>query len=175
MRYSINFDKIINQLTPHYLGGRRLILYLQAITQPLHIINSQFVKWAEDTIIEYTMTSQVIRLEWYLDRQFRKYFQNKQDRFSIKNGRRNGVPVYWEEADIPDNENVLLKYESEGKRDSTVFTYHDEITDTNDCSFIVYSPIINSQLTIKEYVAMVSFIIDKYKVAGKTYKIIFNS
>ena len=23
MRYSINFDKTINQLTPHYIGGRK--------------------------------------------------------------------------------------------------------------------------------------------------------
>lgn len=176
MRYRINFNKTINQLIPHYLGGRRLILILQAVTKPLQTLNNQFTEWAEDTLIESTMTSQVIKLEWYLNRKFSRYYQNKGERISLKNGQRNGVPVYWERADIADNENMLLKYESEGNRDSTVLNYHDETTDKNDCSFIVYSPAIDTRLITKEeYVAMVSFIVNKYKVSGKTYKIIFNS
>ena len=34
--YRINTDRLVNQLVPHYLGGRKLILFLQAILQPLN-------------------------------------------------------------------------------------------------------------------------------------------
>ena len=43
MRYAINLDKTVNQLVPYYLGGRKLILYLQALMKPLQTINDAFV------------------------------------------------------------------------------------------------------------------------------------
>ena len=46
MRYSINFDKTINQLTPHYIGGRKLILLMQALVSPLQILNKDFAEYA---------------------------------------------------------------------------------------------------------------------------------
>ena len=58
MRYRINFDKTINQLVPYYLGGRRLILYLQALIRPLQQANESFVEYAKETRIEAAMTSQ---------------------------------------------------------------------------------------------------------------------
>ena len=47
--YRINTDRIVNQLVPHYLGGRKLILFLQAILQPLNSLN---IKWKES--VSYT-------------------------------------------------------------------------------------------------------------------------
>lgn len=34
MRYVIDFAKTINRLVPYYIGGRKLILYLQALMKP---------------------------------------------------------------------------------------------------------------------------------------------
>jgi hypothetical protein len=175
MRYAVNFDKVINQLVPHYLGGRKYILYLQALCKPLQTANDSFSEWANETLIEANMTSQIIKFEWYLNRKFRKYFADKANSIAIKNGKRNGVAAYWEAADIIESDNMLLKYESEAPGGSEALHYHDETTDENDCSFIVYSPQIDTRLISEiEYTAMVSYIVDRYKVAGKTYKIIFN-
>lgn len=175
MRYYINFDKVVNQLSPYYLSGRKLIMYLQALTKPLQDINLGFAEWAKETMIEATMTSQVIKFEWFLNRKFCKYFTDPSQLISIKNGNRTGVPIYNQSADVPISENMLLKFESEGVIDSTVLNYHNELTDGGTCSFIVYSPAIDiRKISMEEYVAMLSYYIDKYKVSGKTYKIKFN-
>ena len=74
MRYAINFDKTINRLVPYYIGGRRLILYLQALMKPLQEANDAFVEYAKETRIEASMTSQKFKFEWFLNRKFSKYF-----------------------------------------------------------------------------------------------------
>lgn len=35
--YKIDTDKMVNQLVPHYLGGRRLVLFLQSLLAPLKV------------------------------------------------------------------------------------------------------------------------------------------
>ena len=176
MRYKINFDKVINQLSTYYLSGRKLTLYLQALIKPLQIINDEFVEWAKETKIEATMTSQIFKLEWFLNRKFDKYFSDSSQRISIKNGKRVGVAMYSEAADISQTENLLLKYETEGKKSSTALNYNGELTDENECSFFVYSPEIDIRLISKEaYIAMIAYHVDKYKISGKTYKVKFNS
>lgn len=175
MRYYIDFDKTINQLSTYYLSGRKMLLYLQALMKPLQELNIDFAEWAKETKIEATMTSQVIKLEWFLNRKFKKYFVEPSHLISIKNGHRLGVPIYDQSADVMEADNMLLSYESEGARDSVVLNYHDELTDENTCSFIVYSPQVNLKLiSLEEYVAMLSYYVDKYKVSGKTYKVKFN-
>ena len=109
MRYSIYFDKIINQLAPHYLGGRKYILYLQALCKPLQTANDSFSEWADETLIEANMTSQIIKFEWYLNRKFRKYFADKSNSIAIKNGKRNGVAAYWETIMIAASSYIPLK------------------------------------------------------------------
>lgn len=99
MRYFINFDKTINQLVPYYLGGRKLILYLQALMSPLRKLNDGFVEYAKETRIEASMTSQIFKFEWYLNRKFSKYFLNG-GVISIKNSEGLGVPIYNESANI---------------------------------------------------------------------------
>ena len=50
--YRINTDRLVNQLVPHYLGGRKLILFLQAILQPLNSLNIKWKEWADEKRIE---------------------------------------------------------------------------------------------------------------------------
>ena len=71
--YRINTDRMVNQLVPHYLGGRKLILFLQAILQPLNSLNVKWKEWADEKRIEAAMTSQVIMMEYFLNHKFRKY------------------------------------------------------------------------------------------------------
>jgi hypothetical protein len=176
MRYRINFDRIINQFSTYYLSGRKLILYLQALVKPLQTINNEFAEWAKETKIEATMTSQIIKLEWFLNRKFDKYFLDNSQHIFIKNGKRAGVAIYSETANIPQEENLLLKYESEDEKNSASLHYNGELTDENECSFFVYSPKIDARLLSEEaYVAMITYHVDKYKISGKTFKVKFNS
>ena len=174
MRYTINFDKTINQFVPHYLGGRKLILLLQALMSPLQKLNDYFSTWAKETRIEASMTSQVFKFEWYLNRKFKKYFIDGDSRISIQNGIKLGAPIYRENGDIDDKENMVIYQESE-KRESAPLFYSYETMGIGDVSFVVNSPIIDESLITREaYVAMLSYYVDKYRLSNKTYKIIFN-
>ena len=176
MRYCIDFDKTINQLVPHYLGGRKLILLLQALVYPLHSINNSFAEWAKETRIEAAMTSQIFKFEWFLNRKFKKYFQDEKGRISIKNGEKLGAPIYHQSANIDGSDNMLLYQESENKQLGKPLYFADEKTNESSVSFTVFTPLINESLITREaYLAMLSYYIDKYRLSAKTYNIKFNS
>lgn len=173
MRYSINFDKTINQLTPHYIGGRKLILLMQALVSPLQILNKDFSEYAAEKRIEASMTSQILPFAWFLNRKFKKYFLQKSGRITITNLATLGVPLYNESADIVQGDNLSLYTEKEGK--GKAFYYQNERTDTNTYSFIVHTPAIDTSLISKEsYISMLTYWIERYRLAGKTYKIVFD-
>lgn len=175
MRYYINFDKTVNQLVPHYIGGRKLILFIQAMLSPLRSVNDTFTEWAKETRIEAAMTSQVFPFEWFLNRKLSKYFLNSSERISIVNSVNTGVPIYHQDANIDKTEHMVLYQEQEPYINKPLY-YVNERTDNNDVSFIVCSPQIDeSMITREAYEAMLSYYIDKYRLAGKTYKIKFSA
>ena len=177
MRYFINFDKTINQLVPYFMGGRRLILYLQAILSPLRQVNDDFVAYAKETRIEASMTSQIFKFEWYLNHKFSKYF-NRGGRITIKNSGQPGTPIWHKSADIAESDNMLIfKETGEAMGADNLVLYHsDEQTDESSVSFIVTTPTIDTKLiTEQKYIAMLSYVINKYRIANKTYIIKYNS
>lgn len=176
MRYRINFDKTINQLVPYYLGGRRLILYLQALIRPLQQANESFVEYAKETRIEAAMTSQIIKFEWYLNRKFSKYFVNG-GRIVIKNSEQPGTPIWHESANITQSDNMLVHTESEATEPHQLILYRsDEQTDESSVSFFVATPRIDTKLISEsKYIAMLKYVIDKYRLANKTYIIKYES
>lgn len=185
MRYAINFDRTINQLVPYYLGGRRLILFLQSCMKPLQHVNDTFVSWAKETKIEAAMTSQIFKLEWFLNRKFQKYFADSTQRITIKNGEKIGTPIFNQAAsDIPDSEQFILYQGVETEAENTAKLYHsNELTEGAAYSFLVCCPalwkdstsqLLRDGITEKEFLAMLTHYVDKYRISGKTYKIIFN-
>lgn len=172
MRYFINFDKTINQLVPYYIGGRKLILYLQALMSPLRRMNDDFVEYAKETKIEASMTSQIFKFEWYLNRKFKKYFANG-GRISIKNYEVPGTPIYYESANIDVEKNILVYHGEEAGITRQFVLYHnDELRDGSAVSFIVTTPQIDTKLiTEQKYIAMLKYVIDRYRLANKTYLI----
>lgn len=176
MRYFINFDKTINQLVPYYLGGRKLILYLQALMSPLRQLNDDFVSYAKETRIEATMTSQMFKFEWYLNHKFSKYFANG-GRISIKNSEGLGTPIYKESANIDDSQNMLIYYGSETDIARQLVLYRsDEQTEESTVSFVVTTPQIDTKLISEQkYTAMLKYVIDRYRLANKTYIIKYES
>lgn len=176
MRYFINFDKTINQLVPYYIGGRKLILYLQALMSPLRRLNDDFVTYAKETRIEAAMTSQIFKFEWYLNRKFKKYFANG-GRISIKNSEGLGAPIYKESANVDVSQNMLVYYDIEtGITRQLVLYRSDEQTEESSVSFIVTTPQIDTKLISEQkYVAMLKYVIDRYRLANKTYIIKYES
>lgn len=174
MRYAINFDRVINQLVPYYIGGRKLILYLQALVKPMQLLNEQFVEYAKETRIEASMTSQPIMFEWYLNRKLSKYFDGG-GRITIKTTETLGVPVYYQDVEGVTH---LTLYQQSEVEDATRFFYQHEKTEDSSVSFIVTSPPIKTNLldadakvAKEKYETMLRYYIDKYRLAGKTYRI----
>lgn len=171
MRYCINFDKTINQLVPYYMGGRKLILYLQALMKPLQRLNETFVAYAKETRIEASMTSQVFKFEWYLNHKFSKYFLNG-GKIAIKNSQHLGTPIWHQSANTSTpNDNMLIYKEDEKNVLRQLILYHsNEQTDESDVSFCVTTPHIDTRLISEsKYIAMLKYTIDKYRLANKTY------
>ena len=170
--YRINMNRLVNQLIPHYIGGRRIILFLQSCLQPLQTLNEKWQEWANDMRLEAVMTSQVILLEYYLNHKFNKYFQDRTQRISISDGVINGVLIRWENSEAP-GEDLVLCYASESTESNVVFRYQGEEQVNVDVSFIVNCPAINTKLiSQQEMTGMLAYNIKKYCIAGKKFKII---
>lgn len=174
MRYKINFDRVVNQLVPHYIGGRKLILFLQSVLKPMQMLNDGFAEWATEVRIEASMTSQIFKFEWFLNRKFKKYFLSPNDRIFIQNSKGLGVPMYYESNDSAGKIDPILYSEEEGG-DTMVLYGSTEKNVESGCSFSVSVPEVDeSIITKKEYLSMIEFQIDKYRLANKTYTIIYN-
>lgn len=98
MRYKLPIDRSVNRLVPHYLSGRRFILFVQSCLYPLQSLNERFRTFARERHIEARMTSQVIYFEWYLNYKFGKYLKDDRDRIFIRESESIGVDLYHEYA-----------------------------------------------------------------------------
>lgn len=119
------------------------------------------------------MTSQVIYFEWYLNHKFRKYLANADDNIFITESSPLGVDIYHQSAVISkpftvwyEGEAVLTSREDEKPRE---FYHTAEEKAINKVSFMVNVPTIT--IATKEFVYMLSFVVNTYKIAGKTYLI----
>lgn len=169
--YRIDTDRLVNQLVPHYMGGRKLILFLQSCLQPLKTIAEEWKEWADDKRIEAGMTSQIIMLEYFLNRKYKKYFADKSQRIAVSDGTVNGVPIYWESNSGVGLDKLALYNESENKESaSKPFRWKDEKSADSAVSFVVSCPIVDTtQITESELTAMISYWVNKYRVAGKKF------
>lgn len=98
MRYNLPTDRLVNQLVPHFLNGRKYILFLQSLVYPLQVLNERFTDFTKEKHIEARMTSQVMWFEWYLNYKFRKYLADAHDGIYIKESSLIGVDIYHEGA-----------------------------------------------------------------------------
>lgn len=172
--YRIDTDRLVNRLIPHYLGGRRLVLYIQSLLKPLDTLNQTWKEWADEKRIEAAMTSQVIMLEYYLNRKYKKYLSDQTQHIVISDGDVNGVPLYWESSESAGVSTWTIYEESEGKESSKALRWKDEKMAESDVSFLVCVPAIDEQkITQDELSAMISYHVAKYRIAGKKFKVAY--
>ena len=175
MRYKLPLDRLANQLTPHYLGGRKYILFLQSLIYPLKSLNDKFVRFARERHIEARMTSQIIYFEWFLNQKFEQYFVDKRDRICIKDPETIGVDLYKE---FSKHSKPFVVWKNLKEADMTddplekprEFYYWSEEKAIYTTSFVVRVPMIQG-ISQKEFVYMLSSVINTYNIAGKTYLI----
>ena len=173
MRYKLPIDRSVNRLVPHYLSGRRFILFVQSCLYPLQSLNERFRTFARERHIEARMTSQVIYFEWFLNYRFGKYIKDGKDRIFIKDSTSVGVDLYAEGAEYQrpftvwyNGEQVTTDNEAERPRPFYLLAEEKLI---NKVSFMVCVPPVT--IPPRELVYMLSYVVNTYKTAGKTYLI----
>ena len=173
MRYKLPTDRLINQLVPYYLSGRNYILMLQSLVYPLVKISIEFESFARQKHIEARMTSQVIYFEWFLNIKFRHFFTDKNEKIFISESESLGVDIYHEGANYSrpftvwkQNEEIITSNPQEEPRE--LFSITEEHT-INNVSFTVNVPAL--LVTEREFVYMLSYEVNRYRTAGKTYNI----
>jgi hypothetical protein len=164
-------------LVPHYLPGRRFILFLQSLVWPLKTLNDRFVVFAKEKRIEAAMTSQVFYFEWYLNRKFGKYLADPSQKIVITEGSPIGVDIYHQNAQysVPftvwfENEQIVGADETEQPRLMRLIVEEKAV---NKASFMVCVPAI--AIPEYEFVYLLSHTVNTYKLTGKTYLIKIDS
>lgn len=177
MRYRLSIDKAVNRLVPHYLSGRGFILFIQSCLYPLQSLNDKFRLFAREKHIEARMTSQVIYFEWYLNYRFGQYLRDSRDRIFIKDSQSLGVDLYHEGAENArpctvwyNGEEITATRQEEQPRP---FYHLSEEKMVNKVSFMVCVPPV--RIDVREFVYMLSYVVNTYKIAGKTYLIRIDS
>ena len=172
-RYTLPTDKLVNRLVPHYLSGRRYLLLLQSLVWPLRTLNDRFRAWARERQIEAAMTSQVMWLEWWLNRRFRRYFESAADDIRLEESESLGVPLYREGSASArpftvwyEGERVEVADPAEHPRPLYLRSEEKAI---RKVSFTVHVPPIT--IPTQEFVYMLSHAVNRYRLAGKTYLI----
>lgn len=172
-RYRLSTDRLVNRLTPHYLSGRRYILLLQSLLWPLQSLNDRFCRWARECQIEARMTSQVIWLEWWLNYRFRRYFKDASDTIHITDSTPLGVDLYHEGSKTGrpftvwyEGERVVASNDEEKPRPFYLLAEEKAVAKV---SFMVCVPSIT--ISTQEFVYMLSYAVNTYRTAGKTYLI----
>ena len=145
MRYKLPIDRSVNRLVPHYLSGRRFILFVQSCLYPLQSLNDRFGK----------------------------YIKDGKDRIFIKDSTSVGVDLYHEGAEYQrpftvwyNGEQVTTDNEAERPRPFYLLAEEKLI---NKVSFMVCVPPVT--IPPRELVYMLSYVVNTYKTAGKTYLI----
>lgn len=172
-RYHLPTDKLVNRLIPHYLPGRRYILLLQSLLWPLQRLNDRFCEWARERQIEARMTSQVLWFEWWLNDRFRRYFADGNDSIYIADSTPLGVDLY-HEGSVSGRpftvwyEGEQVDAEAESEKPRPFYLYSEEKA-IRKVSFMVCVPTIT--IPTQEFVYMLSYAVNTYRTAGKTYLI----
>lgn len=173
MRYRLPLDRLANQLVPYYLNGRKYILQLQSLLYPLKSVNEHLEEFATLKHIEARMTSQVIYFEWYLNMKFSRYFRDSSERIFISETEPLGVDIYYEDAENSRPFTVWREREeistSNPLEEPREFYSSNEERTINNVSFTVNVPTIT--ISERELAYMLSYEVNRYKIAGKTYNI----
>lgn len=149
------------------------MLIVQSLLSPLQSLGDRFETFAAEKHIEARMTSQVMYFEWYLNRLFGNDLADRNQRITLAGNPSLGVDLYHEAAQGAPPYTVWYQGErvevADPKEEPRPMYFKDEEKSVNQVSFIVCVPAV--RVPEQEFVARLSYVIERYRTAGKTYLI----
>ena len=152
-----NFQKIVKELTPHFLQGGTMIKFMNSWVNVLQTLNDSFYSWRSVKIADARRTAQTMYLQQYLN----SLYDPTLKRIYITNQSAN-MQQYVYNVGEDDPNFYLLNVAEYG--DVTYFYNNSEIVTIADY-------IINIPVSITFVESIVRSQVDVYNVAGKEYEI----
>lgn len=153
MNYQYDHQNAILKNLPPVLRKSKLAVFLYALVEPLRVLYTQFLTFRSETIAEAKLNSQQMILEKILNDRFDpefervKVFTDDASRFKINAYLQSEGPVI--DVDLQGEDKRMEAYKQD---------------DFSSADFTISHPFLNE--------AELSVIIDKYKLASKTYQFI---
>ncbi|MDD4373494.1 MAG: hypothetical protein PHG67_06225 [Bacteroidales bacterium] len=171
--YSINWQKLTQGLLPSFIGDK-LLAYASAKHKPLEQLHALWLKIRDALIAETNQTGQVIALEYLLNRKFGgitdKILAYKPATYFHETGPAQVLPIYIEQTDPLIKPYLYNKAEQKplfvGNNNEAFEIFLININDNSFSDFIVHYH-VSIQLDVTHFKAL----INKYKLAGFTYKL----
>ena len=161
--YSINFTTLIINLLPHFLRKDKMLAWLLVILKPVILVYGSFLDYRNAKLYEAQITGQVISLEKMLN----DTFHDEQS---------GAIPIYITDSQDQD-EGVLLFNAAESETETWLFNQA-EVTEPDTMIFNSgegqsgYGFIVYVDVALPFDRDLMVGMINKYKLAGTTYKII---
>jgi len=184
--YYINFAKLAKDLVPHFLQKSQLLVWvtgdnfawitgggstwtsgsavrhlkwLGAVLAPLQTLNSLFREYVADIRYSMYMTGQVVYLEHLLN----DLYDSVSRRIYIEDGEGTQPMLLYNKAETPESE--VIRNKAEGGIDSVLYN---RVESFGEVDFVVVLPFGE----IPDFWdAQIRANINKYKIAGKRYRI----
>lgn len=184
--YKATSKVLVGKLVPFFVAGDKVLKFLSAIAKPLDTVNTAFLSWAKDTLIDAATTSQVIVLEWSMTQKLQKYFVDSAQSVSINTWGRSDYTTIVEDETERSNSTTQtwLKdiYSPETQSDSKIpssaeqIIVRDKWEITNEgTDIIVRLPKQKSSLSDEAYIKKAKQCIEPYLAYEMDYTIKINN
>jgi len=183
--YKISNSKIICRVLPFFARGRRMILFLEAVSTPLIRLHKKFLVWAYDMILRLKMTFQTAIIIWYLNHKFSDYFVNKSDSFEISQDAELDYLVAFNmnEAAVMEifgtrvlniSESESLSVLAKPVKPMSLRVLANQIT-ISAPEIAIGTDKVPSGYTNKDYLSDIKAVLDEYKTSFVKYSIVINN
>jgi len=82
-RYNISNEKTIYELLPWYLRGKKIQAFLLGVSEPLAEMHLPFLSWARERIIEASIDSRKLPIQWLLKHKLGEYLQDDSKEYEV--------------------------------------------------------------------------------------------
>lgn len=160
--FDINWQRLISNLVPWFVGKEVMLSWLEAITHPIQALYSAFLDFRSGRLYETKYNGQVAELEYVLNDYY--YDDGTLRTIYIEDNTDQGDTFVYNTDEEEDEVFLFNSDESEGDEYDTFIYNVNEGSGSPD--FIVWVPD-----TLVYDLAEITGLVRKYKVAGPTFEI----
>ena len=163
MNFKINVFGIVRSLIPTKIRNQIHLAWLASLLQPLQELNGKFAFYAKTTRYDLNFNGQIIYLEHVLNNAYddllRRIFIKDPNLLAFDN-----FFIFYEAENQPTNEYVY--YDLEGINEPYILSEFDVI------DYVEFEVWIPQNILTTPTIPYIKSLINKYKIAGKRYKLI---